>query len=121
MVLSRSPVSLSPLSLSLSLSVSLCLSLSLSLLPLSPSTPSGSAFSPLLSCPAAQVDAQAAITMLGVGYGGGPSITRAYVHAMEQSVKENMDGNCINCMCHPTENLYSYRVTPPRPCAGPEG
>jgi len=58
-----------------------------------------------------KVDAQAAITMLGVGYGGGPSITRAYVHAMEKSVKDNMGGNCINCMCHPTENLYSYKET----------
>ncbi len=58
-----------------------------------------------------KVDAQAAITMLGAGYGGGPQITRAYVHAMEQSVKENLHGNCINCMCHPTENLYSFRET----------
>jgi raffinose synthase len=29
-------------------------------------------------------DAQAAITQMGVGYGGGPKITRSYVHAMEQ-------------------------------------
>ncbi|EKX38074.1 hypothetical protein GUITHDRAFT_165320 [Guillardia theta CCMP2712] len=56
-------------------------------------------------------DAQAAITMLGAGYGGGPKITRAYVHAMEQSVKEHLSGNCINCMCHPTENLYSFKDT----------
>jgi hypothetical protein len=28
--------------------------------------------------------AQAAITQMGVGYGGGPRMTRTYVHAMEQ-------------------------------------
>ena len=38
-------------------------------------------------------------------------MTRAYVHALEESVKEFLDGNCINCMCHPTENIYSYRDT----------
>jgi len=56
-------------------------------------------------------DAQAAITQMGVGYGGGPKITRTYVHAMEESVKEFLDGNCINCMCHPTENIYAFRDT----------
>lgn len=56
-------------------------------------------------------DAQAAITQMGVGYGGGARMTRAYVHALEESVKEFLDGNCINCMCHPTENIYSYRDT----------
>ncbi|KAJ1489962.1 raffinose synthase, partial [Baffinella frigidus] len=56
-------------------------------------------------------DAQAAITMLGAGYGGGPKITRAYIHAMENSVAEHLDGNCINCMCHPTENIYSFQKT----------
>ena len=30
---------------------------------------------------------------------------------MEQSAKEFLDGNCINCMCHPTENIYSYKDT----------
>lgn len=58
-----------------------------------------------------KVDAQAAITMLGVGYGGSAQMTRAYVHAMEQSAKEHLDSNVINCMCHPTENLYSFRET----------
>jgi len=32
--------------------------------------------------------------------------------AMEASVAEHFEGNrCINCMCHSTENLYSYRST----------
>jgi len=56
-------------------------------------------------------DAQAAITMLGAGFGGGPKITRRYVHALEKSVTEHLSGNCINCMCHPTENIYSYQKT----------
>jgi hypothetical protein len=33
------------------------------------------------------------------------------MHATEQSVKEFLNGNCINCMCHPTENIYSFRDT----------
>ena len=58
-----------------------------------------------------KVDAQAAITMLGVGYGGSSQMTRAYVHAMEKSAKMYLNSNVINCMCHPTENLYSFRET----------
>ena len=56
-------------------------------------------------------DAQAAVTQFGVGFGGGPKLTRTYVHAMEQSAKLYLNGNCINCMCHPTENIYSYKDT----------
>ena len=31
---------------------------------------------------------------------------------MEESVAEHFEGNrCVNCMCHSTENLYSYAST----------
>ena len=46
------------------------------------------------------------------GRGGTSSMVRAHVHAMEASVSEHFEGNrCINCMCHSTENLYSFRST----------
>ena len=49
---------------------------------------------------------------MGQGVGGGPSIVKRHVNAMEASVDEHFEGNrCINCMCHSTENLYQYRST----------
>ncbi|EKX32094.1 hypothetical protein GUITHDRAFT_159002 [Guillardia theta CCMP2712] len=60
-----------------------------------------------------KVDGQAALTMLGGGLGGSAATTRRFVQAMEKSVVHHFgsDMNCINCMCHPTECLYSYNVT----------
>lgn len=59
-----------------------------------------------------QVDVQSGIPALGGSIGGGPAIAAAYVEAMEDSVSEAFGAeNCINCMCHSTENLYSYRCT----------
>lgn len=58
-----------------------------------------------------KVDGQAAITMMGANSGGSASKTRLYVKAMEESVQQHFGANCINCMCHPTECLYSYSKT----------
>jgi len=60
-----------------------------------------------------KVDGQAALTMLGGGLGGSAATTRRFVQAMERSVVHHFgsDMNCINCMCHPTECLYSYNET----------
>ena len=48
--------------------------------------------------------------------GGGTHIARLYTEAMEASVTEHFSSengatDCINCMCHSTENLYRYKVT----------
>ena len=69
-----------------------------------------------------KVDVQSGVTAAGSGVGGGPHIARLYTEAMEESVAKNFfspneggDGggaiNCINCMCHSTENLYRYKKT----------
>ena len=41
------------------------------------------------------------------------TLTCLFRQAMEKSVVHHFgsDMNCINCMCHPTECLYSYNVT----------
>jgi raffinose synthase len=63
-----------------------------------------------------QVDVQSGVSALGAGVGGGPHLAKIYVNAMENSVAQNFRGengavNCINCMCHSTENLYRYKIT----------
>jgi len=59
-----------------------------------------------------KVDGQAAATMMGSNIGGSTITTRSFVKAMEESVKKHFGPeNCINCMCHPTECLYSYKDT----------
>lgn len=59
-----------------------------------------------------KIDAQSGLGALGEGVGGGPSFVRQQVHAMEESAAEFFEGNRVcNCMCHSTENLYSYRTT----------
>ena len=64
-----------------------------------------------------KVDVQSGVTAAGSGVGGGPHIGRLYTQAMEESVSKNFVSdengaiNCINCMCHSTENLYRYQVT----------
>eukprot|EP00591_Stephanopyxis_turris_P007599 CAMPEP_0195514416 /NCGR_PEP_ID=MMETSP0794_2-20130614/5810_1 /TAXON_ID=515487 /ORGANISM="Stephanopyxis turris, Strain CCMP 815" /LENGTH=837 /DNA_ID=CAMNT_0040642659 /DNA_START=337 /DNA_END=2847 /DNA_ORIENTATION=+ len=63
-----------------------------------------------------KVDVQSGVSALGSGVGGGPHLARIYTEAMEASVSERFsseDGaaNCINCMCHSTENIYRYKVT----------
>mmetsp|Transcript_18788 Transcript_18788/g.45238 ORF Transcript_18788/g.45238 Transcript_18788/m.45238 type:complete len:780 (+) Transcript_18788:3-2342(+) len=60
-----------------------------------------------------KVDAQAAVTMLGSQSGGSAFTTSKFVRAMERSVTEHFgpENHCINCMCHPTECLYSYQDT----------
>jgi len=60
-----------------------------------------------------KVDGQAAVTMMGKGTGGSTKTTQSFVQAMEASVIKNFGtaSNCINCMCHPTECLYSYKET----------
>lgn len=63
-----------------------------------------------------KVDVQAGLASLGGGNGGGGHIARLYTEALENSVSINFmpeEGgpNCINCMCHSTENLYRYKTT----------
>ena len=74
-----------------------------------------------------KVDVQSGVPALGGGVGGGPNLARAYTKAMEASVVEHFSEgrgegsggegggeggvNCINCMCHSTENLYQYSST----------
>ena len=39
--------------------------------------------------------------------GGGPAVAQQYHIALEESIKKHFPGNdCINCMCHSTENFY---------------
>eukprot|EP00471_Norrisiella_sphaerica_P006578 CAMPEP_0184490666 /NCGR_PEP_ID=MMETSP0113_2-20130426/18508_1 /TAXON_ID=91329 /ORGANISM="Norrisiella sphaerica, Strain BC52" /LENGTH=939 /DNA_ID=CAMNT_0026874659 /DNA_START=713 /DNA_END=3529 /DNA_ORIENTATION=- len=59
-----------------------------------------------------KVDVQAAATTLGTGLGGGAGITRKMVSAMEKVASEQLDSNVIGCMAHPTENLFSFSLTP---------
>jgi raffinose synthase len=63
-----------------------------------------------------KVDVQSGVSAVGGGVGGGPHLARLYTGAMENSVSqrfraENGAANCINCMCHSTENLYRYQTT----------
>jgi len=63
-----------------------------------------------------KVDVQSGVSAVGGGVGGGPHIARLFTEAMENSVKERFPAengatNCINCMCHSTENLYRYKST----------
>jgi raffinose synthase len=67
-----------------------------------------------------KVDVQSGVSAAGSGISGGPHMAKLYTQAMEKSVSEHFasddttkDGavNCINCMCHSTENLYRYKVT----------
>lgn len=64
-----------------------------------------------------KIDVQSGVTAAGSGVGGGPHVARLYTQAMEESVSKNFASqengaiNCINCMCHSTENLYRYQVT----------
>ena len=57
-----------------------------------------------------KVDCQAILGMVGggtPGQGGGPAMSAEYHSAMEQSVAHHFPGNnCINCMCHSTEDIY---------------
>ena len=59
-----------------------------------------------------KIDAQSGMGTFGEGMGGGPSMVRRQVHAMEASVSSHFEGNrCINCMAHSSENLFGYRET----------
>jgi raffinose synthase len=63
-----------------------------------------------------KVDVQSGVSSAGDGVGGGPHISKLYMKAMEASVSKRFPSgngavNCINCMCHSTENLYRYKVT----------
>jgi raffinose synthase len=68
-----------------------------------------------------KVDVQSGVTAAASGIGaryGSPPIAKLYTEAMERSVSKHFassDGtgaiNCINCMCHSTENLYRYQTT----------
>ena len=59
-----------------------------------------------------KVDCQAILGMVGggtPGQGGGPAMSARYHAAMEDSVAHHFPGNnCINCMCHSTEDLYRW-------------
>jgi raffinose synthase len=63
-----------------------------------------------------KVDVQSGVSSAGDGVGGGPHISKLYMKAMEASVSkrfpsDNGGVNCINCMCHSTENLYRHKET----------
>lgn len=65
-----------------------------------------------------KVDAQSGISPFGAGFGiGAPRYVQAAVHAMEASVGRHLSRGpasareCINCMCHSSENLLSFRET----------
>jgi len=64
-----------------------------------------------------KVDVQSGVSAAGGGVGGGPHLAELYTNAMEKSVSKNFFDpdtgakNCINCMCHSTENLYRYKET----------
>ena len=54
-----------------------------------------------------KVDCQAGVGLSGSTLGGGSAVAAAYHKALEKSVLANFASNqCINCMCHSTENLY---------------
>eukprot|EP00536_Pseudo-nitzschia_multiseries_P007832 jgi/Psemu1/256612/estExt_Genewise1Plus.C_1890006 len=68
-----------------------------------------------------KVDVQSGITaagMRGDGFPNCPPLAKVYTQAMEESVTERFPSTsssgaveCINCMCHSTENLYRYKNT----------
>jgi len=63
-----------------------------------------------------KVDVQSGVSSAGDGVGGGPHISKLYMKAMEASVakrfrSDNGAVNCINCMCHSTENVYRHKET----------
>jgi raffinose synthase len=67
-----------------------------------------------------KVDVQSGVSAAGSGVrgvAGGPHIGQIYTEAMEDSVSQHFASettgavDCINCMCHSTENLYRYKVT----------
>ena len=57
-----------------------------------------------------KVDCQSTLGMIGggkPGLGGGPAMAAQYHSALEESVRQYFPGNnCINCMCHSTEDIY---------------
>lgn len=54
-----------------------------------------------------KVDCQAGVGLIGSAMGGGPAVAQQYHIALEDSIKKHFPGNdCINCMCHSTENFY---------------
>lgn len=54
-----------------------------------------------------KVDCQAGVGLIGSALGGGPALAQQYHLALEQSIKKHFPNNdCINCMCHSTENFY---------------
>ena len=54
-----------------------------------------------------KVDCQAGVGLSGSTLGGGSAVAAKYHEALEKSVLTHFTGNqCINCMCHSTENLY---------------
>mmetsp|Transcript_12445 Transcript_12445/g.25349 ORF Transcript_12445/g.25349 Transcript_12445/m.25349 type:complete len:739 (-) Transcript_12445:337-2553(-) len=60
-----------------------------------------------------KVDAQSCLSTLGTGMGGGASLTRVMVQAMERSVSSSLrTGAVIGCMAHTSENLFSFQTTP---------
>mmetsp|Transcript_31307 Transcript_31307/g.63505 ORF Transcript_31307/g.63505 Transcript_31307/m.63505 type:complete len:515 (+) Transcript_31307:546-2090(+) len=59
-----------------------------------------------------KVDAQSGLGSLASNLGGGPAVVRQYTEALEASVVESFGAeHCVNCMCHSTENLYTYKHT----------
>ncbi len=56
-----------------------------------------------------KVDCQSTLDMMGAApsMGGGSALSARYHRALEASVAEHFPGNnCINCMCHSTNDLY---------------
>lgn len=54
-----------------------------------------------------KVDCQAGVGLIGSALGGGPAVAQQYHLALEESIKQHFPSNdCINCMCHSTENFY---------------
>mmetsp|Transcript_21000 Transcript_21000/g.45780 ORF Transcript_21000/g.45780 Transcript_21000/m.45780 type:complete len:1019 (-) Transcript_21000:67-3123(-) len=72
-----------------------------------------------------KVDVQSGVTaagMQGDGFPDCPPLAKVYTQAMEESVAQRFPSastvgsssqavECINCMCHSTENLYRYKHT----------
>ncbi|KAK1357631.1 hypothetical protein POM88_050887 [Heracleum sosnowskyi] len=57
-----------------------------------------------------KVDVHTIIETLGAGFGGRVSLTHSYIQALEASIAENFpDNDCISCMSHNTDELYSAR------------
>jgi len=54
-----------------------------------------------------KVDCQAGVGLIGSAMGGGPAVAQQYHLALEESIRQHFPTNdCINCMCHSTENFY---------------